>query len=240
MAELSDVETVLVSVITQTVYPYGTAAASATGDPCKIFRGWPIPANLEADLKAGLVNISVFPLDPEQNVTRYSMDWVELPSPDVNLTLSVNNSTISVGGTPSCPVNTAVLVNDTPFVYPLQAMDTTTSVATALAALINPFMAASSSGPVITVPGATKLQARIGAVGTLIQELKRQKKSFRITIWCNSPLVRDVFGQLLDRALASMTFLSLCDGSAGRIRYERAHIDDTSQKSGLYRRDLVY
>lgn len=240
MADCSDVETVLTSVVTQAVYPNGTGAASATGDRCKIFRGWPLPANLDADLKTGFVNISVFPLDPEQNVTRYSEDWQEIPTPPVALTTTVAGKTVTVGGTPHCPLNVAVLVNGTAFVYPLQATDTPTTIATALAALINTVTAASSAGPVVTVPGATTLEARIGSVGKLVQEIKRQRKSFRITLWCSNPLVRDALGRVLDRALANRTFLSLCDGTAGRLRYERTHIDDTSQKSGLYRRDVVY
>ena len=83
------------------------------------------------------MNISVFPLDIEQNVTRYSTDWQELPSPPITLTMTVSGQTVTIGGTPGCPLNTAVLVNNTPFVYPLQATDTPTSIATALAALIS-------------------------------------------------------------------------------------------------------
>jgi hypothetical protein len=240
MAELSEVESVLVSVITQALYPNGTGASSATGDRCKIYRGWPIPANLDADMKSGFVNVSVFPMDAEQNVTRYSADWLSNPTPPITLTMTVSGQTVTVGGTPRCPLNAAILVNGKAFIHPLQATDTPTSIATALAALINTTTAATSLGPVVTVPGTAKLDARIGAVGTVIQELKRQKKSFRITIWCNHPLVRDAIAGIIDPALASLTFLSLTDGTGGRIRYDRTHPDDSSQKSGLYRRDLVY
>jgi hypothetical protein len=238
--DLSDVEAVLVSTITQIVYPYGTAAASAVGHPCKVFRGWPVPGNLDADLKAGFVNISVFPLDMEQNVTRADLGWKELPNPPVTLVLTVAGQAVTVSGRISCPLNAAVLVNGEAFVYPLQATDTPTSVATALAALVNAQTPASSSGPVITVPGATTLGARVGAVGSVIQEVKRQKKSFRITLWCHSPQVRDAVAKLVDPALASLTFLSLPDGTGGRVRYERTHADDSAQKARLYRRDLVY
>jgi hypothetical protein len=238
MADLADVEQVIVSTVTQLVYPNGTAAASVVGQPCKVYRGWPVPANLTADLKAGYVNISVFPLDMEQNVTRYTTDWQELPTFTTNLTMTVSVSTITIAGTINCPQNVAVLVNSQAFVYPLQSTDTPTSIATALAALIG--APASSIGPVITVPGATTLATRIGAVGSLIQEVRRQKKSFRITIWCNSPLVRDAVARVIDPGLASLTFITLPDGSQGRIRYERTHPDDVPEKALLFRRDLVY
>ncbi len=240
MAELSEVEQAIVSAITQMVYPYGTAAAPIAGQPCRIYRGWPIPASLDADLKAGKVNITVFPLDAEQNLTRYTNEWQELPTPSIALTLTVSGQTVTVAGMPTCPLNAAVLVNGKAYVYPLQATDTPTSIATALAALISADTQATSNGPVITVPAATNLSSRIGSVGTVIQEVKRQKKSFRITIWCNGPLIRDAVSRVIDPGLASMTFINLPDGTGGRIRYERTHTDDVPEKALLFRRDLVY
>jgi hypothetical protein len=240
VSDLSEVETVLVSTVTQAIYPDGTAAASAVGNPCRIYRGWPVPGSLDADLKAGVVNISVFSLDQEQNVTRYTTDWLEIPSPPVRLTLTVAGNNVTVAGTPSSPLNAAVLVNQKAYVYPLQATDTPTSIATALAALINADTPATSLGPVITVTTFRTLQTRIGAVGTVVQEVKRQKKFFRITLWCNSPALRDAVAAVVDPALSSLTFLSLPDGTGGRIRYERTHPDDMAQKVLLYRRDLVY
>src|SRR5947209_3769442 len=148
MADLSDIEAVLVSAVTQALYPNGTAGPSAAGQPCRIFRGWPSRHNLDADLRAGVVNISVYPLGPEQDVTRYTTDWQELPSPPVRLTMAVAGHTVTIGGTPSCPLNAAVLVNGQAFVYPLQAQDTPTTIATALAALISAVTPASNSGPV--------------------------------------------------------------------------------------------
>lgn len=237
---MSDIEQAICSAVTQAVYPNGTAAASAAMQPCRVFRGWPSRHNLDADLRAGMANISVFSLPGEQNLTRYSTDWQELPSPPITLIMTVSGQTVSISGTPRCPLNAAVLVNGKAFIYPLQATDTPTTIATALAALINAVTPASNTGPVITVPGATKLEERIGRVGSVIQEVKRQKKQFRITIWCNDPIVRDSFAKIIDPPLASMTFISLPDGSGGRIRYERTAPDDSSQKSLLYRRDLVY
>lgn len=240
MTDLSDVENVLVALIAQIAYPYGTAAASVTGDRIKVFRGWPIPSSLDADLKADVVNVSVFPDDAEQNVTRFSTDWFELPAPRVTMTVAAAATTVTFGGRPCCPLNAAVTVNGKAFVYPLQATDTLTSVATALAALINTTYAASSNGPVLTVPGATKLEARVGTLGSIIQEVKRQRKSFRITVWCNAPLVRDAVSSALDAALGQLTDIALTDGSTGRIRYQRTRTIDTAQKSMLYRRDFEY
>lgn len=240
MPDLSEVENVIVSKVAQILYPNGTAAASATGHPVKIYRGWPIQQGLDTDIRAKIVHVSVFPMDVEQNVTRGDREWMELPSPRITLTMTAAEDTVTIGGTPRCPLNAAVLVDSKAFVYPLQATDTPTSIATALAALINAHTPASSDGPVITVPNAKKLETRIGSVGLVVQEVKRQKKGFRITIWCHDPMVRDAISAVLDPALADQTFLSLTDGTSGRIRYERTHTVDSIQRSGIYRRDFDY
>lgn len=224
----------------QLLYPNGTAAESATGFPCKVYRGWPIPANLDQDIRDGIANISVCPMDGEQNVTRYSREWLELPSQALTLTLSVAGETVTVGGKVCCPANAAVVVNGKPYVYPVQATDTLATIATALAALVAADRTATNNGAIVTVPGVTDLVARVGAVGSVVQEVKRQKKPFRISAWCGSPQARDTIAAVLDAALADTTFISLTDGTAGRIRYERTHVLDSAQKAWLYRRDFHY
>ncbi len=237
MAELFEIEQVLTCVIAQTVYPNGTAAASATGTPTRIYRGWPQPASLDNDLSAGTVNISVFPMDVERNLTKNGLDWIEVPQPPVYLTLTVDGSTVTVGGRVTCPLNAAILVNGVAYVYPLQAIDTLSSVATALAVLIG---TASSSGPVVTIPGGGEIEAGTGTVGNTIQEVRRQIKSFRISIWCPKPSIRDTMAQVVDAALAAMDYITLPDGTAGRLRYVSTHSDDSGQKVMRYRRDFVY
>ena len=237
MAELADIESVLVATIAQAVYPNGTAGASATGTPARIYRGWPIPNQLDADLKAGTVNISVYPLDQERNLTKNPLDWIEVALPEVYLTLTVAGNTVTVGGMVTCPLNASVTVNGTAYAYPLQATDTPTSVATALSALIGP--GSSSSGPVITIPNAT-ISAAVGAVGGIVQEIRRQIKSFRISLWCSSPPIRDAMASAVDSALAQLSFVNLPDGTSGRILYVNTHIDDAPQKALLFRRDFVY
>ena len=51
----------LVNVVSAALYPNGTSEASVPGPDCRIYRGWPNSAALDADLAAGKINVTVFP-----------------------------------------------------------------------------------------------------------------------------------------------------------------------------------
>ena len=236
MADLADVEAALVSLVEQAVYPQGTGLPSVANAKCQIYRGWPISQNLDKDLAAGVINISVYPYDVEQKTTRYPQDYQTLSIPTPTLTLTVSSNTITVGGAPTSPLNLAVKINGTGYLYTVQPGDTTTSIATALAALTG----GSNVGPVITIAGAYAISAVVGSVGTAIREIKRQKRNFMISFWCPSPQTRDAVVPPVDVALSKLEFITLPDGSAARIVYVKTTVSDRTEKQGLFRRDLWY
>ena len=247
MADISDVENALVSLIEQIAYPSGTANPSVLLDqnsnPVKvqIYRGWPIPAQLDADMLAGnIVDVSIFPTAVERNTTRYGSDYETQSFPAATLTLVAGTTTLTVGGTISQPQNVAAIVNGIGYSYGVQANDTLTSIATGLAALINEDTACTSSGPVITIPTANELIPRIGVVGIAYKEVKRQTRNVMISFWCPNPALRDAAGKLFDPALASIEFLTLTDSTACRFIYANSPITDQPEKETVYRRDLVY
>lgn len=253
MADLSDVENTLVTLIAQAIYPTGSANPSAlivgsTHVPCRISRGWPKSSNLDSDLAAGYVNVTVFPMNIERNVTRYNREWHTLPYSNSTITVTANQGagTVTLGGTlpnPYAVQNFAVAINESHvYAYTLQSGDTLTQVATALATLIAvDFAGTTSTGQVITVVGATQITASVGVVAGTIREIKRQVRVIRIVLWCFNPAVRDAAGILLDPAISQNLFLTMPDGTAARIRSETAPApDDMTQKDNLFRRDLVY
>jgi len=77
MADQSDVETALVGVVGGALYPTGLGGPCAVPDAiCRIYRGWPVSAALDADLAAGLVNVSVIALSGQSvNTTRWPDIW---------------------------------------------------------------------------------------------------------------------------------------------------------------------
>jgi hypothetical protein len=235
MADLTDVQSAIASLIAQTVYPNGTSQPSLTGQQVRIYPGWPQPNALDTDLAAGVVNISIFPKQEERNTTRYPVDQQVTVPAAPTLTATIVGQKVTIGGTVSTPQNVALNVNGTPYVYAVQPTDTLTGIATALANIAG----GTSSGPVITVSGIIK-SARVGAAATVAAEFKRQEKVFQISVWANAPAVRDALASPIDVALASIEFLTMPDGYAARIRYRSSFQDDALQKENLYRRDLNY
>ncbi len=245
MADLIDVENALVALISQTLYPNGTGQASVAGIPVKVYAGWPTANQLDADLRAGTANVSVFPTASERNTTRYPKAWQTLSVNTPTLTLALSGQTVTVGGAmpaPFFPHNLAVLAGGKNYMYAVQATDTLTSIATALAALLAvDYPGTSSAGAVVTLPVAAHLQAaKAGTTGTSIRELRRQERVFQVTAWCDTPAHRDAVVQPVDIALAATGFLTLADGTAARLIYKSSPVTDATQKAKLYRRDLLY
>lgn len=244
MADLSDVSEALVAIISQAIYPSGTAQASALGAQVKVFAGWPLPAQLDADLTAtpAMNNVSIWARDEERNTSRYGRDWQVSTLADPTITASMSGQTVTFGGTGAASQNVAVLANGASFVYAVQATDTPTSIATALAALMAPTIpGTSSSGPVLTLAAGARLQAaRIGVVGTLARELGRQERRWQLSVWAADPATRDRLAALVNDTLRPLTFVTLPDGYAGWIRYQGAHQIDAQQKERIYRRDIFY
>jgi hypothetical protein len=241
VAALSDVENALVSLIVAAAYPGGTGSPSAVTSAVAVYRGWPVPSQLDSDLEAGTLNVSVWPGDTESRATRHVGREIELPAAPAGLTLTASNTTVTASGTVSSPLNAAILVDGKKaYVYAVQPGDTLAGIAAGLASLVNIDTPATSTGPVVTIPAAKSLVARVGGFGSTVREVKRQKRQFQVTLWCPDPASRDALGECIESALADVTDLSLPDGTAGRLLYERSRVSDRAERDGLYRRDLFY
>ena len=83
-------------------------------------------------------------------------------------------------------------------------------------------------------------QSNDGTQGVAIREVRRQTRTFQITIWANCHDKRDPVASAIDSALAGIYRLTLPDGSQGLMSYVSSTQDDDLQKQGIYRRDLFY
>jgi predicted RecA/RadA family phage recombinase len=248
MADTSDVESSFVGVIASYVYPNGTAMPSAilNAASCRVYRGWPVEANLKKDLSLGVANISVFSRNGVEIVsTRYPPERKEITRQELTLTATVDGSTITIAG--SVQVHQTIMVKVGPSIsiaYAIQAGDTLTSIATGIATLLSASVpGTTSNGHVVTIQDnahAGLISARVVTVGQVGREVKRTDKSFQISLWSPTPQLRDSLAKTVDPMLGDLRNLMLADGSVGWNRYEYTIEFDTPSEEGLYRRDLFY
>ncbi len=245
MSDLSDVQNALVNVISGIAYPNGLSASSILGVPVRIYPGWPIPQQLDADLKAGICHVNVYPRPEESNTTRYDDTWHEATLNTATLTLAIQGQTVIVGGAiPAAgnPHNLVAVVDGVPCICTAASTDSLLTIAANLAAaiaVIEP--GTSASGGVVTLPGTARLSAvRVGVTGTIMREIRTQERLIQIGIWADSPTHRDQIAQPVDLDLAARTFLWMPDTSKARLRYKGSPVTDSYEKSTIFRRDLLY
>lgn len=240
MADLSDVEASLVTLVTAALYPEGLASPSEVGADCRIYRGWPTPGGLDADLKAGLVNVTIFAdATPGHTMTRYPSEW---HGTQVAPTLSgaVLGNTVTFSGTADLGQIAGIRFSGQTFTYRTASGDTPDSVAANLATMIRTGQAVHLSGGTLTIPAAYDIVVRVAVDSSALREIRRQTHDLRISCWCPTPTLRDCVCTIVDTVLAALTFINFPDTSVGRIAYKNTAAFDQSQSAVLYRRDLVY
>jgi hypothetical protein len=239
MPNQSDAETALAILAAAALYPNGPTAPSAVAATIRIYRGWPNAAALDADLAAGRVNLTIFPvLGATRVTTRYPTTPTDTRSVPT-LTVAVVGSVATFAGTATAGQLAGLLVEGQPYVYRTAANDTPALVAAILAGAINAVRPATASGASVTTPETVPI-ARIVADAVATTELRRQIQSFRITAWCPTPDLRDAVCAIIDPAFAATPFLTLADGSQSRLAFSATTTFDQSQDAALYRRDLIY
>jgi hypothetical protein len=246
MADLSDVQSALAQLAQAALYPDGvrtfTQPSPVAGAPVIIYPGWPDPATLDRDLAAGKVHVSIFTRPEERNTTRFPTQWQELSNPMPSASAIVAGSTVTFAGSVVPPLNFAVIVNGNAYLYAAQAGDDLTRVCNALLGEIdNDIPGTKASGASITLgPSAHQIQARVGAVGQSIKEVRRQERLFQLSVWANTPALRSGVAGALDVYLAGLERFVLPDQSLARLIYKGSPVLDDAQKENVYRRDLLY
>jgi hypothetical protein len=240
MADEADVEVTLVNVVSAALYPNGTGGASVPGPDCRIYRGWPNSAALDADLAEGTVNVTVFPASGMgRTMTRFIQQWVGAPAVP-SLTVTTAGTTVSFGGTADVGQIAGILVDGVSYAYRTQIGDTPELVAANLATMARGLSIVVLSNNTLTIPGAGDILARVVADAPAQQEIRRQEQNFRITCWCPTPATRDATATAIDQSLSDVRFITLADGTSGRLIYIGTAVFDQSQNASLYRRDLTY
>lgn len=243
MADKSDVENALVAISSAALYPSGINSPSVPGPDCRIYRGWPSSAALDADLTAGRINVTVFPAHGHVRTTTRYTQIRSGSQGQPTLTMSVSGTSVILGGSAGLGQVAGILIggkNGQSYAYRTQVGDSPPLVAAKLATLVRANAIVQLSGSTLTIPGAGDLIARVSADASAQQEVRRQEQVFRVTCWCPTPTSRDAAAIAIDQALAQSTFIAFADGSMGKLTYAGTAVFDQSQDALLYRRDLLY
>jgi hypothetical protein len=229
-----------VAVVTSAIYPNGTSSPSAAGADCRIYRGWPNATALDADLRVGTVNVTIFPVPGQGRVTtRYLEAW-RSRAMKPTLSTAVSGVAVTFSGTAEPGQLAGLRVNDNTYVYATVSGDTPDSVAANLAVQARSASTVLLSGAMLTVPGAWKVDARVVAQAPAMKQVRRQLHNVQITCWCPTPAIRDATASAIDQSLAALSFIALPDQTQGRLTYNGTAVFDQSQDALLYRRDLIY
>lgn len=245
MSDVSEVTQTLVGLIAGFLYPNGASSPSAIGVSCRVFAGWPLPSQLQEDMKEGLCDISVYPWPGERNTTRYLLRETVTQIQPKTLAIEGIGLTATLSGTippASNPHVVMIFANEQPYAYAVLPTDTIQSICAALAALIvvDVLGTFSTTNSVVLPFGARLGACEVGTTATVMTEITRQEKQFHVIIWAPKPQMRAAVGRFIDPALKVLTFITLPDGSGGRIRYVGNTETDVVSKEGAYRRDLIY
>jgi hypothetical protein len=192
----------LVGLVAAALYPNGPNAASVPGPDCRIYRGWPNAAALDADLRAGKVNVTMYPASGTGRVsTRYVQEWVGTPVPP-SLTAQVSGVSVTFGGLMALGQVAGLAIGGVAYAYRVQASDNPARVAANLAVLVRVNRMALVAGSTITLPGAGEMLVRVVADAPAQPEVRRQAQVFRMTYWCPTPQTRDAAARAIDLAMA--------------------------------------
>jgi hypothetical protein len=240
MADISDVEQAVADAVTSVLYPGGSSQSSIIGALCRVYRGWPNSATLNADLSAGAINITVLSdNDSGRTTTRYLPEWQTKPA-QPGVMAAVAAQTINIFGDPAVGDVVGALIDGSAYAYRIQAGDTPDLVASNLNQLIQTKFLATAQMSSIVVPGAHSINVRVVCDNSTSYESRRQEKDVRIICWCPTPQIRDSVASAIDAAIDQISFIALPDDTNARITYQRTASFDQAQNALLYRRDLVY
>lgn len=243
MADITDVMSAIITIIDGAIYPNGDTQASAMPGAAgvKMGRGWPLPADLDASIAAGQVQVTLYPLSGAATPTYQLLERTDVITPAaITTTVGVAGDVITVGGTLSAGEFLTVVVDNS--VVCSQTGANVAAMLTALAAEATSkgIVGASSTPTTLTLPFGRTLTVRQGGQALLGRVSHRQRHSIMVCVWAPSDTLREAAAILADVALKKNNKITLPDTSQCILRYLRTTFSDQQEKALIYRRDLIY
>ena len=239
MPDQADVEQALAGWIAGALYPMGSHEAPAVETVCRVYRGLPITASLEADLVSGIAHLTVQPVPTSfRDTTRYSTEWQGF-APPCSLLTEVEGNLVRFTGQAGPGIVAGVAVDGRAYAWRVRDRSTPGVVAAVLADLVRADRPTVLSGASLSFPDGRGVRGRAVSDGKGGQELRRQQGLFRVTLWCPTPEVRDRLTAFVDLSLAGMAFLDV-GGWGCRIQAAGGQSGDEGATTRAWRRELLY
>lgn len=244
MADISDVEHAIVDALAASLFPSqaysdGAVAMSAAGEDARLFRGWPLGADLDQDMRDGVTNVTVYPVPGMgRNSSRFLQRELSRSKAPQTLAATVSGSSVTFSGTGSAAHLAGVGFGAKGYAYRLLPTDTPNSVAAALRTLIP---GATGTGAVVNVPTSLPVVAPVETDTRVVTETRRQSQMFWVMVHAPDPAARDKVGKWVSDVMASLRSLALADGAVTDLpRYAGTWINDGTQTEKVWRRDERY
>lgn len=235
MADIIDVENVIVGLVNSAVYPNGTSQPSVAGINILTKPGWPERTDIDNTLLSGNALISVFGTKSVRDCTRFERYFQPTTQTPATLTIVVTDTTITLGGTVSIPQAVNIVFNKIGYGYTVLITDTLTTIAASVAELIP---GATSIGAIITLINTISVSGTIITSYAAAEELIRVEQLFMVRCWCPNFTVRPIIGQAVLQQLMLNYHIVLPDGFYGLLRNDHYLDNDDIQKLILYMRDI--
>lgn len=266
MADISDIADYLVRQAAAAVYPNGTSQPSIANLDIRLYQGWPIPDQLDADMggwvlvgtppvkqkrsNGRVINVSVYPM-PGAGAEPYEIldHTYVITQPVYGMSVTITNNVVSVTGQPNTGEYLSIILNRANNFSRTGA--NTAAIMTALLADIQAVFpgATGDNATQVTLPmtGTSFLaapvfaiEARIGGVGLLGRATHRQRQMVMVTTWAPNDATRRLVAAAIDVALKNVIIDTMPDSSMAKFCYSRSNQTDEQQLQTVYRRDLIY
>ncbi len=265
MADITDVCEIMLGIAGTALYPVppapgDTAPDSVAGRPARLYQGWPVPAQLDSDLKglhpetkqpyktdtAGnpvpIFHVSVYPaavIAASSGVGQvFEPPYVIRPAVH-GLSATISGQTVTLAGEPT-PGEYVTLICDGKRIFS-RVGTTADLICEALAQdAVQAYPGTTHAGASITLPGTHEILVRIGAAARMGKVLHRQRQRVLVTVWAPDHVTRTEAIKAIDVALKQNLRITLPDQSQAILTYESTFTTDHWETVTVYRRDLTF
>lgn len=224
-----------------------------------VYKGWPHPEELDADLAKRVCHISVYPSEAGQKTTSHGTGKSQVVrEPVVDLTKVVSADEIAPGD--SATITLGGTVNDGVFsilelageyvpykpVLDMNPDQVAIGIYDAVRAWepLDGKVTVAVTDNVVTITNDTdakiNLAYKIGGTGQYGTIIRTQSGEVQVHVWAYDDQSRQVLSDAVDDHFGEETVLSFADCSGGNLSYVRMAQNDSEIRQGIYRRILFY